>query len=465
MPKPAPTPAPKPERSPIDSAEALGIRPVGRLLWHTCSQTTLSVSAYGIYALTNAWFVSRGVGEEALAAVNLVAPLLLFAGAVSTTVGVGGASLVSRALGARRPKEAARAAGNAFVVFWGAAVLITINGLLNLDRVLAALGASGAPLEYARPYAAILIAGAIFATGFSAIVRAEGRLFFSTMLWIIPVLVQIVLDPVLIFGLKMGTAGAALGTVGGQAVSAVMALWFFFVQKGRPYRVVWAALRPHAPTIGKVLSIGAPSFLAGLGATVLVVLVNVNLAAAGAVAGTVALAAFAVASRVQTFVTMPQMGITQGVQPIVGYNAGRGFGERVDRARTLALRATVICGLATGALIALTAPAIVSLFVSTPDIHQAATVALRVIAIGFAFSGVPPLISAYFQSLGYAGPSYAISIGTLALIKIPLVVGLATMGTMGIWISLPLGEALSALAALATLRLARRPRKSPAPPS
>ena len=111
-----------------DSAENLGTRPIGRLLWWTCSQTTLSVGVYGIYALTNAWFVARGVGETALAAVNLVAPLLLLLGAVSTTVGVGGASLVSRSLGARRPDFAARAAGNSFAIFWATAVTVTVVG-------------------------------------------------------------------------------------------------------------------------------------------------------------------------------------------------------------------------------------------------------------------------------------------------------------------------------------------------
>lgn len=82
-----------------DAAAELATRPVGHLLWWACTQTTLSVGAYGIYAVTSAWFVSRGVGEVALAAVNLVAPLLLLVGAVSTTMGVGGASLVSRSLG------------------------------------------------------------------------------------------------------------------------------------------------------------------------------------------------------------------------------------------------------------------------------------------------------------------------------------------------------------------------------
>ncbi|MFG6201095.1 MATE family efflux transporter [Nonomuraea sp. JJY05] len=430
-----------------DHTQSLGSRPIGRLLWWTCSQTTLSVGVYGIYALTNAWFVAQGVGETALAAVNLVAPIILMLGAVSTTVGVGGASVVSRMLGAGRPDQAARAAGNAFVVFWLVALSVTVAGLLALDPLLALLGASGPTIEYARPYAAVIIGGAIFSTGFSALVRAEGRLRFSTMLWVVPVLVQIVLDPLLIFVCGLGVAGAALGTVGGQAVSAGMAMWFFFVQRGRPYRIGPADLRPRAATIGVVLAVGAPSFLAGFGATLLAALINTTLAATGAVA----LAAYAVCARVQTFVFTPQIGITQGIQPIVGYNAGRRLSGRVNRTLTLALRATVIYGATTAALIALLARPLVGLFIGDPETAAVTVDALRIIAIGFVFAGIPPLISAYFQALGRATPSYLISIGTLLIIKVPLVLALGMRGPTGIWISLPIGEAISVVAAVGLL--------------
>lgn len=431
-----------------DSAENLGTRPIGRLLWWTCSQTTLSVGVYGIYALTNAWFVARGVGETALAAVNLVAPLLLLLGAVSTTVGVGGASLVSRSLGARRLDLAARAAGNSFAIFWATAVTVTVVGLAFLDPLLRLVGATDETLPYARPYATVIIGGAIFSTGFSALVRAEGRLLFSTMLWVVPVLVQIILDPLLIFGLDLGVVGAGLGTVGGQAVSAGMAVWFFFVQRRRPYRVRLKELLPHGPTVRSVLSVGAPSFLAGFGATLLVVLVNTTLAAAGAAV----IAAYAVCARVQTFVSMPQIGITQGAQPIISFNAGRQHPERVHRTRTLALRATAVYGAVGAGVVALAARPIVGLFLSDPETVEVAITGLRIIAVGFVFAGIPPLVSAYFQALGRPAPSYLISVGTLLLLKVPLVLLLGHVDPLGIWIALPAGEVLAAVAAVIVLR-------------
>ena len=384
-----------------------------------------------------------------MAAVNLVAPVLLLLGAVSTTVGVGGASLVSRHLGAGDPAGAARATGNAFAIFWTTAAVVTTVGLLAIEPLLTLLGARGQTRSDAREYAIIIVAGAFVSTGFSSLVRAEGRMRFSTMLWVIPVLVQITLDPLLIFGLGLGVRGAALGTVGGQAVSAAMSIWFFFLQPRRPYRIGLSDLRFHGPTVGALFSVGAPSFLAGFGATLLVVLVNNSLAHVG---GAVALAAYAVCARLQTFVMMPQLGISQGLQPIVGYNAGRGLYDRVRRARVLTLRATLIYGTVVAAAVILLADPLVGIFIDDGPAATAAVQASRIIAVGLAFAGVAPLVSAYFQSLGRAAPSYLISIGTLLAVKVPIVLLLSRLGTSAVWASLAAGEILSALVALVILR-------------
>ncbi|WP_436535691.1 MATE family efflux transporter [Actinoplanes sp. HUAS TT8] len=432
-----------------ESAAMLGRRPIGRLLWHTCSQTTLSVGVYGIYALTNAWFVARGVGADAMAAVNLAAPVLLVLGAVSTTVGAGGGSLVARRLGSGDRAGAARAAGNVFAVFWLAAALITVVGLLGIEPLLTALGADTGTRGLTRDYTVVLLGGALVSTGFSSLVRAEGRLRFSTLLWVVPVLVQITLDPLLIFGLGWGVRGAALGTVGGQAVSAAMSIWFFFRQRERPYRITGGDLRPHGPTVRALVGVGAPSFLAGLGATLLAVLVNNTLAHAG---GAAALAAYAVCARIQTFVMMPQLGISQGLQPVVAYNAGRGLHHRVRRARTLTLTATILYGTAAALLVAVLAGPLVRLFLPDGDAATTAQHALRIIAAGFAAAGVTPLISAYSQSLGRPALSYTLSAGSLLAVKGPLVLAFAPTGETGVWIALALGEIISAAVALVLLR-------------
>ncbi|WP_049575367.1 MATE family efflux transporter [Streptomyces sp. SBT349] len=437
-------------------ATSLGTRPVGPLLWSSTSQATLSVTTYGVYALTNAWFVSRGVGTTAFVAVNLVAPVLLVIGAVSTTVGAGGASLVSRSLGAGDPRGAARAAGNAFLVYWTAAVVIGGLGVLLIDPLLTLLGATGATRGLAHDYGVIILAGALTGTGFSSLVRAEGRMRFSTALWVVAVVCQIVLDPLLIFGFDLGVRGAALGTVGGQAVSVAMSLWFFFVQRDRPYRITLADLRPHGPTLRALLSVGAPSFLAGFGATLVVALVNNLLVATG---GPVALSAYAICGRIGTFVLMPHLGISQGMQPLIGYNAGRALTARVHRARTLALRASVVYGTAACLVLLVAAGPLTATFTDDPAVHREATSTLRILALGYPLAGVATLVSAYFQALGRARPSYAISVGSIAAIRVPLLLVFSLFGTLWLWISIPLAEAVAAGAALLVLRRLGSPRE------
>ncbi len=164
----------------------------------------------------------------------------------------------------------------------------------------------------------------------------------------------------------------------------------------------------------------APSFLAGFGATLLVVLVNTRLSWDS---GSVALAAWAICARIQTFIQMPQLGISQGLQPIVGFNAGRRLRTRVLRARNLSLSATVIYGV----LVVILAGPLVAVFVGEDEtVAATARQALRIIASGFTVAGIAPLVSAYCQSLGRPAPSYLISVGTLLVLKVPLLLVLST---------------------------------------
>ncbi|WP_241562448.1 MATE family efflux transporter [Streptomyces hoynatensis] len=424
---------------------------MGRLLLGTSAHTTMSVATYGCYALTNAWFVSRGAGTQALVAVNLVSPVLLVLGAVSTTVGAGGASLVSRSLGGGNPRQAARAAGNTFLVFWATAVAVTVLGLLLLDPLLTLLGATGGTRADARSYAGIMLAGAVTATGFSSLVRAEGRLGFSTLLWMLPVLCQILLDPLLIFGLGLGVRGAALGTLGGQGLSLAMSLWFFFVQRDRPYRIRPGDLRPHGPTLRELLAVGAPSFLSGFGNTLIMLLANNRLAATGDPA---ALAAYATCVRVGTFVLMPQTGIAQGMQPLIGYNAGRGLLARAERTRVLALRATALYGAAVCLALLAAADPLAAAFADEQVARRATAEAMRIIALGYPFAGVPALLSTYFQARGRPRPSLLISVGSLTGVHLPVLLVLGWFGTPWLWIAFPAAALLSAAGAMAVLHRA-----------
>lgn len=149
---------------------------------------------------------------------------------------------------------------------------------------------------------------------------------------------------------------------------------------------------------------------------------------------------------------MPHTGISQGLQPIVGYNSGRGLTDRALKARNYALFASLLYGLITAAALAALARSLVGLFLNDDDTITAAGQALPVIAIGLTVAGIGPLVAAYAQSLGRPAPAYLISIGTLLLIKVPLIADLGRMGTTGVWTALATGEVATAASALLLLR-------------
>ncbi|MEW1892980.1 MATE family efflux transporter [Streptomyces sp. NPDC085659] len=167
---------------------------------------------------------------------------------------------------------------------------------------------------------------------------------------------------------------------------------------------------------------------------------------------TAALAAYAVCARPQTFVLMPHTGIGQGLQPIVGYNTGRGLPGRALRARDIALLGSLLYGVFTAAALALLAGPLTGLFLSDPGTVGTAGRALRVLAIGLTVAGIAPLAAAYAQSLGRPAPAYLISIGSLLLIRVPLVATLGRLGANGVWAALSAGELATAAGAALLLR-------------
>jgi Na+-driven multidrug efflux pump len=217
--------------------ESLGTKKIGKLLLEMSSQTTFSLLVYAIYSITDTYFLSVGINSLAAAGASIISPVLIALGAVATTVGAGGASVVSRALGEGNEEKASRTVANTFLIFWATALTITVLGSLLIKPVVYLLGATESIAPYAITYGRIIFLGAITSTGFSAIIRADGNIRYSTAIWIIPVSANLVLCWLFIMVLRTGVAGAALATVTGQAISAGMSIYFFFFRKDRSYHI------------------------------------------------------------------------------------------------------------------------------------------------------------------------------------------------------------------------------------
>lgn len=430
--------------------ERLGTDKIGSLLWEMSSQTTLSLLVYAIYSVTDTYFLSVGINSLAAAGASIISPVLIALGGVATTVGAGGASIVSRALGEKNPERASRVVANTFLIFWVTAIIISVFGALFIRPIVYLFGATESVAPYAITYGRIIFLGAIFSTGFSTIVRADGNIRYSTAMWIIPVAANTLLCWLFIIVLRMGVSGAALATViGGQALSAGMSIYFFFFRKNRSYNIKAAYFKPNWPLIGEITAIGFPSFIKSLSASLMVIITNNLLKVIG---GDSALSVFAIISRLYSSLNTPQTGIVQGMQPILGYNFGKKNFARVRTTITYSLGLSVVYGLLICILCLLIPATLIGLLSKEPRIITEGQAALRLMALAYPLGGISVMVAAYFQSAGRAREALILTLGGIILIKLPILLFASNLFSLtGIWISEAVSEVILCIIALLML--------------
>jgi putative MATE family efflux protein len=430
--------------------ERLGNEKIGKLLWEMSSQTTFSLLVYAIYSITDTYFLSVGINSLAAAGASIISPVLIVLGGVATIVGVGGASLVSRALGQKDVERASRTVANTFLIFWTIAITITVLGTLYIKPIVYLLGATERIAPYAITYGRIIFLGALTSTGFSAIIRADGSIRYSTAIWIIPVAVNTFLSWLMIMVLQIGVAGAALATVAGQAVSAGMSIYFFYVKKNRSYQVKAAYFKPDKSIIQEVLMIGLPSFLKGISASLIVIVTNNLLRLMG---GDSALGVFAIISKLYAALNMPQTGITQGMQPIVGYNFGQKRFDRVRQTIRLSLGSIIVYGLLICGLSLLFPTTLIALLSNESTIIIEGQIALRLLAFSYPVGGIALMVAAYFQSVGKPKEALILTLGGILFVKLPVLLLASRLFALnGIWASEAISELILCVAALLMLR-------------
>ncbi len=431
--------------------DRLGTERIGSLLWEMSSQTTLALLAYAIYSVTDTYFLSIGINSLAAAGASIISPVLIALGGVATTVGAGGASVVSRSLGEKKPERAARAVANTFLIFWITALVITFFGTLFIRPIVSLFGATEAVAPYAVAYGRIIFLGAIFSTGFSTLVRADGNVRYSTMMWIIPVIANTFLCWLFIMVLHIGIAGAALATViGGQALSAAMSMYFFFFRKNRSYQIHLAYFKPDWAIISEIITVGFPSFVKSLSASLVVIITNNLLKTIG---GDSALSVYAIAGRLISSLNTPQTGIVQGMQPILGYNFGQKKFERVRKTILYSLSASVTYGLLVWVLCMLFPAVLIGLLSKEPKIIVEGQTALKWMALAFPVSGISVMVAAYFQAVGRAREALIITLGGIILVKLPVLLLASSLFSLtGIWASEAVSELILCAIALLMLR-------------
>ena len=436
----------------------LGTAPVHKLLWKYALPAIIAMTATSLYNIVDTIYIGHGCGALALGALTVAKPFMDICAAFGSLVGVGASSLLAIYLGEKDYERANRVLGNVIVMNIILSAIVMAVGLIWLDPILMAFGASEATLLYAHEYMEIILYGNVLTHiyfGLNAMLRSAGHPRFSMTATIVAVIINIILDPIFIFGLDMGVRGAALATVISQAVAVVWQLTKFMDKNElvRFHRGIWR-LNRHITL--RALAIGMSPFLYNIAHCFVVIIINNQLKNFG---GDMAIASYGVINRLTFVFAMMVMGLNQGMQPIAGYNYGAKQFDRVLKSFYLT------CAYATGVM-----GIVFVLGEFFPDLmtrmftHDVELIAqtvrpMRIVCSTMLIIGFQMVTGNLFTSVGKAGKAIFLSLTRQVLYLIPLVLWLPTIFTTpidGVWWSIPISDTISAVTAIIVLLASRR---------
>lgn len=436
----------------------MGTKPVFPLLMSMAFPPMLSMLIQSMYNIVDSMFVAR-FSQNALTAVSLAFPLQNLVLAVAVGAGVGVNSYISRKLGARDRDAANAAVTHGFLLSFAHAIFFVLFGLVAIKPFFRMFTDSPEIVSLACDYSYIVVLGAfaqLFHIMVEKLLQSTGRMLAPMLLQTIGAIANIILDPILIFGLlgapRMGVRGAAIATLLGQILSMTLSLLVFFL-RDQDLRMDLKKFRPDLRAVAQIYAVGVPTMLMNALGSVLVTLLNSILIRFSELAVSV----FGVYFKLQTFVFMPVSGLTQGALPIMGYN----YGAQNRRRLLSTLRCAVLVAvgiMAAGNLLFVLIPdKLLLLFNASPEMLEMGTSALRIISCSYIFAAVGLIFSTMFQAVGKGSYSLTVFLMRQLIVVVPLAFLLSrTLGLNGIWLSFPIAEAAGAIAAVLFFLVFRR---------
>jgi putative MATE family efflux protein len=425
--------------------ELLGTAPLGRLLVKLSLPGMAATVSTSLYNIVNTIWVTR-IGYEAIAALTIVMPFQILYYAVGGGTGIGVAALVSRRFGEKNPDSANHAAGQIFFVsaVWG--LLFILLATVFADEILPVLGARPDILDFSKQYLVITAFGSpamIFSLVTASLIRGSGDAVKPMIIMISSTVMNIVLDPLLIFGIgpfpRLGVAGAALGTVVAQAFGASLGLHYLLAGKAA-YRIRLAHLRPDVSILKNIYHVGAPTMISQLMESLVFLLFNKVVSSYGSLT----IATVGIVMRISDFAFMPVMGVANGMLPIVGYNFGARHYRRLWHVVKLAAAGiTVFLALVTAFMLVF-APQIVGIFSRDPALSTEAVPVMRIMLVAMVFVGPTVVFITTFQGLSKGTLALFLSLLRQFLIFMPLLLLFRYLfGLYGVWWSMPISDTLS----------------------
>ncbi len=423
----------------------MGVMPINKLLISMALPMIVSMLVQALYNIVDSIFVSR-ICEDALTAVSLAFPVQNLMIAISSGTGVGVNALLSRSLGEKNQETADRAAMNGIFLAICSYLVFLIFGLTACHLYFSTQTDNEAIIAYGDTYLSIVCVcsfGMYIQMMFERVLQATGRTLYTMFTQGAGAIINIIMDPILIFGLfgapELGIAGAAVATVFGQIVAACMAI-LFNKKYNTDVNLTVRGFRPDLHTIGRIYSVGVPSILMMSISSIMVYGMNRILIAFTSTATAV----FGVYFKLQSFIFMPIFGLNNGMVPIVAYNYGACKPDRIMKTIRLTMLYAEIIMLIGLVVFQLKPDVLLSMFNASPDMLTIGEPALRTISFSFLFAGICIISSSTFQALGRGMLSLAMSFARQLVVLLPAAYLLSLAGNVElVWWSFPIAEIVS----------------------
>ncbi len=424
----------------------MGVMPIEKLLLSMSLPMMISMLVQALYNIVDSIFVSR-INEYALRAVSLAFPIqsLMIAVSVGTAVGIN--AFLSRTLGEKDFEKANTIAVNGIFIELASYVVFAFIGIFASRPFFASQTAIAQVREYGIVYLTICCTagiGIFMQVVFERLLQSTGRAFHAMVTQGVGAVINLVLDPILIFGYfgmpAMGVAGAAVATVAGQIVAAVLAI-VFNLKFNKDIRLSFRGFRPSGELIGNIYKVGVPSIIMQAIGSVMTYGMNLILEAFGA-----AQTVFGIYFKLQSFIFMPVFGLNNGMVPIIAYNFGAGSRERVVKTMKSSIGYAVCIMLVGLAAMELFPAQLIGLFdeEATSELLVIGVPALRTICLSFCFAGYCIVVGSVFQALGNGVYSMLVSIARQLCVLLPVAWLFSLSGDVNlIWWAFPIAELVS----------------------
>ncbi|NFO46418.1 MATE family efflux transporter [Clostridium sp. ZBS3] len=399
----------------------LGKDPIGKLLFSLALPAIVAQLVNILYNIVDRIFIGRiANGDIAMAGVGVAFPIILIISAFSALIGMGGAPIAAIKMGEKDNDGAEKILSNSFSTLTILGIALTIGFFIFKEPLLWAFGASEATIGFANDYLGIYLVGTIavqIALGMNPFINTQGFAKVGMTTVMIGAVINIVLDPILIFGFDMGVKGAALATILSQTVSAAWVLYFLFSKKSI-LKIRNKYLVPDAKIVLSIMALGVSPFIMQATESLVLISQNNQLSLYG---GDLAVGAMTIMSSIMQIILLPLMGLSQGAQPIISYNYGAKNVDRVKKTFKLLLISCLSYTVIMWLLIMVFPQGFVKLFNSDPKLIEMTSWSMRIFFAGIIIFGAQIACQQTFLALGQAKISLILALLRKVILLIPLI--------------------------------------------